>query len=157
MAMHNQDIRWEQRFSNYRKALGKLEEAVTKIKSDFGISEDWTIEKDKFLDDIIKEGLIQRFEYTHELAWNVLKDFLENAGNTNLFGSKDATREAFASGLINNGEVWMDMIKSRNKTSHTYNEATADEIFRKIIEEYLDEFLQLNEKMESLKNERNKG
>jgi nucleotidyltransferase substrate binding protein (TIGR01987 family) len=151
--MHNQDIRWEQRFSNYQKALGKLQEAVSKIKSDFGIAEDWTIGTDRFLDDIIKEGLIQRFEYTHELAWNVLKDFLENAGNTNLFGSKDATREAFASGLINNGEVWMDMIKSRNKTSHTYNEATADEIFRKIIEEYLDEFLQLEVKMKSLKNE----
>jgi nucleotidyltransferase substrate binding protein (TIGR01987 family) len=151
--MGNQDIRWEQRFSNYQKALGKLQEAVFKIKSDFGIAEDWTIGTDRFLDDIIKEGLIQRFEYTHELAWNVLKDFLENAGNTNLFGSKDATREAFASGLINNGEVWMDMIKSRNKTSHTYNEATADEIFRKIIEEYLDEFLQLEVKMKSLKNE----
>lgn len=149
----NQDIRWEQRFSNYQKALGKLQEAVFKIKSDFGIAEDWTIGTDRFLDDIIKEGLIQRFEYTHELAWNVLKDFLENAGNNNLFGSKDATREAFASGLINNGEVWMDMIKSRNKTSHTYNEATADEIFRKIIEEYLDEFLQLEVKMKSLKNE----
>lgn len=148
--MNTQDIRWQQRFSNYVKAYLKLEEAVSKIKEEYQIEEDGTIDEDSFLDDIIKEGLIQRFEYTHELAWNVMKDFLENAGNNNIFGSKDATKEAFAAGLITNGEVWMDMIKSRNKTSHTYNEETADEIFMKIVHQYYQEFNQFRNRMEEL-------
>ena len=144
------EIRWQQRFGNYQKALAKLEGAVVKITQEYQMDETGTIHADSFLDDIIKEGLIQRFEYTHELAWNVMKDFLVLAGNTNIYGSRDATKEAFATGLITNGEVWMDMIKSRNKTSHTYNEETADEIFLKIVQEYLGGFLQFRDKMEGL-------
>jgi nucleotidyltransferase substrate binding protein (TIGR01987 family) len=132
--------------------LLKLEEGVAQIREHYGIDENGKVDKDEFLDDIIKEGLIQRFEYTHELAWNVMKDFLGNAGNTNIFGSKDATREAFAAGLIMNGDVWMDMIKSRNKTSHTYNEETADEIFMKIVDQYLDEYLRFRDKMEDFRS-----
>jgi nucleotidyltransferase substrate binding protein (TIGR01987 family) len=79
-----------------------------------------------------------------------MKDFLAHAGNTNIFGSKDATREAFALGLISHGEVWMDMIASRNKTSHTYNEETADDIFFKIMNEYYSEFKQFKNKMDEL-------
>lgn len=146
--MESKDIRWEQRFSNFNKALFKLDEAVKRITEDFTIDEDGKINDDEFLDDIFKEGLIQRFEYTHELAWNVMKDFLTHAGNTNIFGSKDATREAFAAGLILNGEIWMDMIKSRNKTSHTYNQETADNIFMKVMHDYIHEFLSFQGKME---------
>lgn len=134
--MHSTEIRWQQRFSNYEKALAKLHDAVSKIKLAYGINQSNEISKDHFLDDIIKEGIIQRFEYTHELAWNVMKDFLNEAGNNAIFGSKDATREAFALGLIEEGECWMDMITSRNKSSHTYNEETADEIFLKIMYDY---------------------
>lgn len=150
--MNTEDIRWQQRFSNYNKAFLKLEEAVVKIKNDYTLDEQGAITDDDFLDDIIKEGVIQRFEYTHELAWNVMKDFLENAGNNNIFGSKDATKEAFSTGLIANGELWMDMIKSRNKTSYTYNEATADDIFQKIIHYYYSEFQQFREKMEGFRS-----
>ena len=96
--MRTPDIRWEQRFNNYNKAFSKLDEAVKRISLDFEMDINGTIDEDEFLDDIIKEGLIQRFEYTHELAWNVMKDFLANAGNTGIYGSKDATREAFAAG-----------------------------------------------------------
>ena len=150
--MSDQDIRWQQRFSNFVKAYSKLDQAVQKIQEEYPIKEDGTIEEDSFLDDIIKEGLIKRFEYTHELAWNVLKDFLENAGNNNIFGSKDATREAFAAGLITNGEVWMDMIKSRNKTSHIYNKETADDIFMKIVNHYHQEFNLFKNRMEALQS-----
>jgi nucleotidyltransferase substrate binding protein (TIGR01987 family) len=149
--MESKDIRWIQRFSNFNKALDKLKEAVKRIQEDFPIDKDGNINDDQFLDDILKEGLIQRFEYTHELAWNVMKDFLVNSGNTNIFGSKDATREAFSVGLIENGEIWMDMIKSRNKTSHTYNEETADDIFLKIMHQYFHEFIQFRNKMEEIK------
>lgn len=152
--MSNLDIRWHQRLNNYNKALSKLENAVVKINEHYSINPDGDLSDDDFLDDIIKEGLIHRFEYTHELAWNVMKDFLENSGNTSIYGSKDATREAFSKGMITNGDVWMDMIKSRNKTSHTYNEETADDIFMKIIQQYLDAFLQFRNTMEELRSVR---
>lgn len=149
--MESKDIRWKQRFSNFKKALEKLKEAVERIQEDYPIDKDGNIDEDQFLDDILKEGVIQRFEYTHELAWNVMKDFLVNSGNANIFGSKDASREAFSAGLIENGELWMDMIVSRNKTSHTYNEETADDIFLKIMHQYFHEFIQFRKKMEEIK------
>lgn len=148
--MYQQDIRWKQRFDNYIKAFSKLEEAVQEIQNKYSIDE--IKNQDDFLNDIIKEGLIQRFEYTHELAWNVMKDFLQNSGHTNIFGSKDATKEAFTAGLIKNGEIWMNMIISRNNTSHTYNQTIADEIFLKIINEYYPEFVEFRKKMEQLSN-----
>jgi len=140
--------RWQDRLLNFNKALLKLEEAVAKIQQEYQRDEAGAISSDDFLDDIIKEGLIQRFEYTHELAWKVMKDFLMQKGNTTLFGSKDSTREAFETGLIQNGEMWMDMIDSRNKTSHTYNEETADDIFTKIVDHYLIEFQGFRDHME---------
>ncbi len=147
--MSNRDIRWEQRFSNYNKALKKLTEAVEYIKKHIEEQEiDLKIgSAEEILDEIIKEGLIQRFEYTHELAWNVMKDFLSEVGNIKTYGSKDATREAFKTELITKGDVWMEMIKSRNKTSHTYNEETADEIYSKIINEYHSVFLDFQQVM----------
>lgn len=73
--------------------------------------------------------MIQVFEYSHELAWNLLKDYLADvAGIVGLIGSRDSTREGFKRGLIENGELWMSMIKSRNLSSHTYNEDTAQEL-----------------------------
>ena len=78
--------RWEWRFHNFKKALDKLEEAIHEIKENYPPDTYGNISSNTFLDDIIKEGLIRRFEYTHELAWNVMKDFLAAAGNTQIFG-----------------------------------------------------------------------
>ena len=80
---------------------------------------------------MIKEGLIQRFEYTHELAWNVMKDYAVYQGNSNVGGSRDASREAFQMNLVTDGQVWMDMISSRNKTSHTYTRQPLTKFMRK--------------------------
>lgn len=99
----SKDIRWQQRFGNFEKALRQFTEGIEN--------------KGANPPDIIKEGIIQRFEFTHELAWNVMKDFLTEEGIRNVFGSKSATREAFNKGLIQNGQTWMDMIDSRNKYS----------------------------------------
>jgi len=137
--MKNKDIRWIQRFSNYNKALSQLENAI-KI-----------VNKRKFTD-LEKQGLIQAFEYTHELAWKTLKDILNDRGNNEIYGSKDATREAFQYGLITEGEIWMDMIKSRNNSSHTYNEETADKIVDAILTDYHNEFKKLQEKLMVLQN-----
>jgi nucleotidyltransferase substrate binding protein (TIGR01987 family) len=100
-----------------------------------------------------EQGLIQVFEYTHELAWNTLKDFLESRGVRNLYGSKDTTREAFKTGLIENGEAWMDMIQSRNLTSHTYDESTASHIVSAILNTYFAEFEAFRIKLDKKKEE----
>jgi nucleotidyltransferase substrate binding protein (TIGR01987 family) len=135
--MKEQAIRWQQRFYNFLKAFSLLEKAVLQHQKS-GLSE------------LEEQGLIQRFEFTHELAWNVLKDYFEYQGNTSITGSRDATREAFSKGLITDGEGWMEMIKSRNQSSHTYNEETAKEIVKNITEWYYHLFVAYKEKMTSL-------
>jgi len=119
MTHKNEDIRWEQRFSNYQKALRQLQKFIDKGE----------------LSELEAQGLVKAFEYTYELAWNTLKDFLEYRGQTDIYGSRDAIRRAFGLGLIADGEGWMDMLKSRNQTSHTYNEETAEEICRAVRDE----------------------
>lgn len=140
--MKKPDIRWEQRFSNYKKALDKLKEAVANSRI-------------RDLTDLEKEGLIQRFEYTHELAWNVMKDYFDFQGVNNITGSRDAIREAFDKGLIDDGKTWMDMIISRNKTSHTYNEETAEKIVEDVISRYTACFLDFEKKMDGLRDREN--
>lgn len=138
--MSEHDIRWIQRFNHYLKALAKLEEAV-------GLAHQ------RPLSELEGQGMIQAFEYTHELAWNTMKDFLGSRGVRNLFGSKDTTREAFKRELIQNGDVWMEMIRDRNLTSHTYNEETAGKIVSAIIDTYLNEFMLFKDRANELKRE----
>lgn len=141
------DIRWEQRFSNFTRAMDKLQQSVDYIHKNFELENDGTTE-DEILDEMIKEGLIQRFECTHELAWNVMKDYAEYQGNSTIGGSRDASREALQLKILSEGEIWMDMIVSRNKTSHTYNEETANEIYLKILKEYYPAFINFRNLME---------
>ena len=124
--MNKEDIRWKQRFDNFIKAYKELEEVER-------------LAKQRPLTKLEKQGLIQCFEYNHELAWNVLKDYLEEQGFINIIGSKNATREAFKQNLINDGEVWMNMIKDRNLTSHAYDKKLADEIIDKILNKFYPE------------------
>jgi nucleotidyltransferase substrate binding protein (TIGR01987 family) len=137
--MSTQDSRWHQRLSNYHKALSQLEEAVK-------------IAEERALSKLEEQGLIQTFEFTHELAWKVMKDYFIYQGNASITGSRDATREAFQAGLIQEGEAWMEMIKSRNQTSHTYNEETAREIVDLIQNSYTSLFMAFWQKMETLKS-----
>jgi len=131
------DIRWKQRLSNFFKAFSQLKEGVELTKS-------------RELTDLEKQGLIQAFEMTHELAWNVIKDYFDYQGSSSITGSRDATREAFNRGLLKNGQQWMEMIKSRNQTSHTYNENVASEIVAKIKNEYFSSFSDFYKKMTEL-------
>lgn len=128
-----EDIRWKQRFENYLKALGQLQKFIAKGN----------------LNELEEQGLIQAFEFTHELAWNVMKDYFEYQGNTAITGSRDATREAFQKGLIQDGAQWMEMIKSRNQSTHTYNESTANEIRDRILNYYYDLFVSFKDKMKA--------
>jgi len=133
--MNDQDIRWQQRFANFKKALGQLQEAVE-------------LSDQRELSKLEKQGVIQAFDFTHELAWNVLKDYLQDQGNQIIRGSKDATREAFKVELIGDGEQWMAMIQSRNLSSHTYDEQTADKLVEAIMARYFPLFVELQSEME---------
>ncbi len=122
------DIRWQQRLNNYLSALARLESAVQ-------------LSQTRPLSDLEEQGLIQAFEFTHELAWKVMKDFLEHQdGGLSIAGSRDAARLAFSRGLITHGEAWMEMIESRNLSSHTYDEATAHKVSKRITDHYAELF-----------------
>lgn len=91
--------------------------------------------------------MILAFEYTYELAWKVLQDFLESRGVRNLYGTRDVTRAAFQRDLLGEGDVWMAMIESRNLTSHTYDEAIAQRVLASIRQDYIRQFDALDQRM----------
>ena len=124
--------RWQQRFENYLKALSSFKDAIA-------------LSKERELTDLEKQGLIQSFEFTHELAWKVMRDFIKGKGEEQLYGSKDATRKAFGLDL-----VWMEMIESRNLSSHTYDQNRANKIITRIVEDYANCFSRFETKMKSL-------
>ena len=122
--MEDKDVRWIQRFSNYRKALIQLGKAVNIVSALSNSSSDQN--------DLLAEGLIQRYEYTHELAWKVMKDYEEYQGITDIMGSRDAIRVALRAGILDD-DRWMDTISDRNLTSHNYDDETAKHIVKNII------------------------
>lgn len=134
----NQDVRWIQRFDNFKKALETLLDAV-----------ELATERD--LSKLEKQGLIQSFEYTHELAWKTVKDFFKSKGEVDILGSKDAFRLAFKEGLVTNGDHLMESIASRQLTSHTYNEETANVIYHDIMNKYYNAFKELADRLEKEK------
>lgn len=140
------DIRWKQRLDNYRKAYNKLVVAAEKVMA--------MSEYDTDMQELACEGLIQRFEYTHELAWNVMKDYETFQGDNEVRGSRDAIRKALTIGLIKSPR-WMETILDRNRTSHNYDMLVANEIKNAIVSEYLplfSDFLQVMEKIERDEN-----
>ena len=132
--MENQDIRWKQRFENFSNAFKQLKLARN-------------LKKERDFTELELQGVIQAFEITQELSWKVLKDFLEEQGVSDLFDSKNVVRKAFNVGLISNGEIWLDMIKTRNLTSHIYDESEILKLLDVILESYIDVFLQFEENM----------
>lgn len=133
------DIRWQQRLESFGRALGQMEAAVA-------------LKDTRTLSNLEMEGLVQRFEITQELAWKTIKDFYESQGDTNLQGSRDAFRLAFERGLITDGQVFMDTIKSRNLAAHTYREEILRQLDRDITTRYLPAFQEL---WQRLRNEQN--
>lgn len=137
--MSTSDIRWQQRLDNYGRALKQLRSAVALAAT-------------RELSDLERQGMIQAFEFTHELAWNVMKDYFFYQGASQITGSRDATRQAFSAGLVEDGEAWMDMIRSRNQSSHTYNEATASALVDRITQRYAALFTAFETRMEGLRD-----
>ena len=131
--MTTPDIRWTQRLVNFRRALATLQRAIGLAQS-------------RPLSELEELGLIQAFEFTHELSWLLIRDFLVDQGVAGISGSRDAVREAVVRQLLPQGDetVWMAMIRSRNLTSHTYNPAVAREIADLIVHRYTLAFQQLS-------------
>ncbi|MET0855597.1 MAG: nucleotidyltransferase substrate binding protein [Telluria sp.] len=129
--MSDLDTRWKQRFGNFKSALAQLQDAEN-------------LSRQRPLSRLENQGLIQAFEFTYELGWNTLRDYLLFQGITDLTGSRDTSREAFKRQLIADGDGWMMMLTDRNRSSHTYNQATADDIVEHIHGHYIDLFRQLS-------------
>ena len=131
----DKDIRWQQRFINFNKAFKQLERFVAKVE----------------LNEMEEQGLIKAFEYTYELSWKVLQDLLKDKGYLDIAGPRPVIEQSFQDGYIQDGKGWMKMHKSRNLTSHTYDEETAEEIVGDIRSEYFDLFealrIRLNEEI----------
>ena len=118
-----EDIRWLQRFKHFKKAYAQLAEALALME-------------ERPLSNIEKQGAIQAFEFTYELAWNVLRDYLIWQGAETISGSRDAIREGFKRELISDGHAWLAMLQDRNRTVHTYNEETAMQILENLENRY---------------------
>ena len=132
-----EDIRWKQRFSNYAKVFQSLTEAVE-------------LSRQRELSALEQQGLIQTFKFTHELAWKVLKDYLEYQGVAEIVGSRDASRLAFQNSLVLDGEVWMQMIAARNQTARTYNLKVAQAVVESILNQFYPAIKQFGQKFDAL-------
>ena len=130
-----EDIRWKLRFDSFLNAFKVF---------DYGIG----AADQRPLSDLEALGLIHAFEFTHELAWNLLKDYLEFQGVFHIVGSRDASREAFNRGLVTDGQAWMEMIKSRSLSSHTYSKKVADELILDVRVRYHRCFMELKTKLQ---------
>ncbi|MGI6038304.1 MAG: HI0074 family nucleotidyltransferase substrate-binding subunit [Limnochordia bacterium] len=132
-----QDIRWKRRFDNYKRALHHLEGAMT-------------LQEERNLSSLERLGMIKAFEFTQQLAWKTLHDLLESNGHLGLCGPKETVEKAFAVGLIQEKNIWMDMILSRNYTNYVYDDATATGIIYKINKSYFTLLLSLQDQLQDL-------
>lgn len=121
------EARWRERFSDYKKALERMRESLKKEE----------------LNELEKDGVIQRFEFTFELAWKTLKDYLEDQSFIDVTSPKKAIQKAFENGLIQNGDAWIEMQEDRNRMSHMYDQSEGEKIFEHIKEKYTKELSDL--------------
>jgi nucleotidyltransferase substrate binding protein (TIGR01987 family) len=136
---HSPDIRWQQRFENFDRALSLLNDALSRGPS--------------ALNQLEKEGAVQRFEYTLELAWKTVKDYLEQSGVVlSAVTPRQVIKDAFAARILDDGQTWIDMIDHRNLLSHTYDAAKFEEAVDAIHGRYLAAFAQVRDLLGARKN-----
>ncbi|MFH2032759.1 MAG: nucleotidyltransferase substrate binding protein [Bacteroidota bacterium] len=134
----NNELRWKQRFQNFEKAYKTLNRALDRFEAEPE-------------DEMLQMALVQTFEFTFELSWNTMKDYLENEGFDEVKNSKQTIRTAFRAELIYDAEKWMDVIQKRNLASHTYNQSILEETVKYIKEEF---YPLVRKLYEDLKNRR---
>ena len=139
--MSQSDVRWIQRFDNFKRAFARLAQANA-------------LAGERELSELEKQGLIHTFESTHELAWSTWKGFLETRGATAIMhGPRETTREAFVAGLTDHGDMWMRMIEHRHQTSRAYDQRVAHTIAEAILTGYVAEFADFQGRMIELERE----
>ena len=122
--------RWQQRFENLNKAFLKLNKAVVRYKASPE-------------DELMGMALIQAFEFSFELSWKTLKDYLKHEGVLEATTPRQVIKQAFHFQLIENGQIWIDMLENRNLLSHAYSEESALQAHQLIVNTYADEIKQL--------------
>lgn len=133
--------RWEQKLNSYSSALNRLAQVVNESKC-------------RVLNEFELDSVVQRFEFTHEVAWKLMKSYAEYQGDDTIAGSRDATRWAFENHLIEDGATWMNMIRSRNDTSHQYDESVAMSVISEVVDHFFPAFLQFHQKMSKIATSR---
>lgn len=127
--------RFKQRLEEFSNALERLKEGLTKSADD----------------DLYIDGILQRFEFTFELSWKTIKDYMEYQGIIPKIGSpREIIKTGFAEGIIEDGEAWIKMMLSRNTLSHIYDEITSRNIYKEIKNEYVELFEKLENKLKAL-------
>ncbi len=119
---------------SYRRAIERLEDALSEDESN----------------PLLYDGVIQRFEFTYELAWKMIKAYLEYAGIVEVNSPRVAFKEGFSAGLVDNGDTWIEMISDRNMTVHLYDKEKAKEIYERIRDQYYEELVKLAQHMEEV-------
>lgn len=135
--MSTEKTRWEQKLESYTKALTRLVKVVNESKK-------------RQLNEFELDCIVQRFEFTHEVAWKLIKSYAEYQGDNEIAGSRDATRWAFENHLVLDGQVWMNMIRSRNDTSHQYDGVIAEQTISQIVDNYCPAMIALHERMTAI-------
>ena len=135
--MNTNGVRWKQRFENFKNARKQFMVGLE-------------LSRLRGLSSLEKQGLIQAFEFTQEMSWKVLQDYLKHQGIKDVVGSRDAFRLAYQNQLVSNGELWLDTILTRNQTSHLYDVSILDEVFEKVVIQYPILFEQLEARMNEL-------
>ena len=133
------DIRWIQRFNNYKKAFANLKTAVE-------------LSQERELSELERQGLIKAFEFTFELSWKVIKDYLQFMQVEAKY-PRDVIKLGFQYELIDDGDAWMDMLEKRNLMAHTYDEETSQLSFDLITQHYYQHLKTVMQLFEKKKNE----
>lgn len=127
--------------------MSKIYEKYSKLITAVKRLSDAIIDYDKYHIDSVRDGVIQRFEFCTELAWKTIREYLIDQGYSDINSPKNVLKTAFSDGLINNEQGWLEILESRNITSHVYDESTAENIFKNICNVYIVLFNQLIEKL----------
>ena len=137
--MEEKTPKWYERLDIYKNAIDRLTEVVA-------------LNKQRSLNQFERDSLIKRFEFSYEMAWKLMMSYEKENGIFEILGSKDVIRQAFKLSLVNNGEAWLEMVETRNRTSHLYDEEMATDVMDEIIYTYYPLLTELRETMVQMMN-----
>lgn len=138
--MEERKPKWHERLAFYQNAIDRLTEVIA-------------LSKQHPLNQFERDSLIKRFEFSYEMAWKLMMSYEKENGITEVLGSKDVIRKAFKMSLVSNGEAWLEMIDTRNKTSHLYDEEMVTDVMDEIVYTYYPLLVELRDVMVKMTDE----